>query len=62
VAEDIFIRLKSISSGLNLALYIKTEDVLAVPDPPINKIDLLQIVVLGWFKIKSYNILALKES
>jgi len=47
VADDIFIRLKSITSGLNPLLYIKTEEVLAVPLPPIKRMDLLQIDDLG---------------
>jgi len=62
VADDIFIRLKSMISCLNVSLYISTEDVLAVPEPPIKRIALLQRVLLGWLRIKSISNLALNES
>jgi hypothetical protein len=55
-------RLKSITSLLNRSEYIKIEEVLAVPDTPINITALLHKFVDGYFKIASNKILALNES
>lgn len=40
VAEEKLVRLKSISWLLNLAQYNKTEEVLAVPEPPMSNAEL----------------------
>jgi len=47
VALDIFILLNNITSGLNVCAYIKTDEVLAVPDPPTKRIALLHNEDLG---------------
>jgi len=47
---------------LNLLAYINTDEVLAVPLPPTNKIELLHIAVLGYIKIKFISNSALNES
>jgi len=54
--------LKSIFSLLNLAQYSNTDEVLAVPEPPINKQQLLHKVLLGYLRIKSSKSSALNES
>jgi len=62
VAEEKFIRLKSITSRLNFSEYIRIEDVLAVPETPTNITALLQIFVLFCLSMQSKIILALNES
>lgn len=62
MADEKFILLNSIISLLNLSEYIRTDDVLAVPEVPINITALLQILLFGYFKIESNIILALNES
>jgi len=47
---------------LNLSEYIKIPEVLAVPETPTNITALLQMLVLGYFKIASNRMLALNES
>ena len=57
-------RLKSMGS-LSLAKqreYIKTEDVFAVPLPPVSIVALLQKLDLGWLSVKFSSISARKES
>ena len=62
VADEKFMRLKSIISRLNFSLYIRIEEVLAVPDTPTYITALLQMLVLGCFRMQSSKMLALKES
>jgi len=62
VADEKFIRLNNITSLLNFSEYIKIPEVLAVPETPTNITALLQMLDLGYFKMASSRILALKES
>jgi len=62
VADEKFIRLKSMTSRLNFSEYMRMEEVLAVPDTPTYMTALLQILVLGYFRMQSSKMLALKES
>ena len=54
--------MNNITSLLNLSEYISTDEVLAVPEVPINITDLLQRLLFDYFKIASKIIFALKES
>ena len=62
VADEKFILLKSITSLLNLSEYMITEEVFAVPEDPMSKTALLQMLLLFCFRIESKIMLALYES
>lgn len=62
VADEKFMRLNNMISLLNLSEYMRTEEVLAVPEVPINSTARLHKLLFGCFKIESKIILALKES
>jgi hypothetical protein len=67
VADEKFILLKSCTAGSNLSAHISTEEVLAVPDPPISRTPFWtkaveECVGLGWVKILLTRYSTLKES
>ena len=67
VAEEKFILLKSWTVESNLDDHIKTDEVFAVPDPPINKTpfwtkDVDEWIGLGWFKTEFVIYSVLHES
>lgn len=62
VALEKLVLLKSSFSLLNLVAYMRTDDVLAVPEPPINKAAFWQVLDFGCLRTKFNNFSTMVES